>query len=230
MIKASQLPLPLELADHAVFESFLPAGNETLVAILDELASGRPGPGCWLWGPPATGKTHLLQAVCERAGDRSMFVPIAGLADGGPQVLDGLESRELVCLDDFDAVARDGRWERALFALCNQLADANRSLVVATTRPPRECRIGLADLSSRLSRLPVFHVRALRDDERVLALQLRARHRGLDLPIDTARYLLSRIRRDMASLYGLLDRLDREALRAQRRLTIPFVRQVLRDL
>jgi chromosomal replication initiation ATPase DnaA len=33
----------------------------------------------------------------------------------------------------------------------------------------------------------------------------------------------------MASLYDLLDKLDLEALRAQRRLTIPFVRAVLQD-
>jgi hypothetical protein len=31
----------------------------------------------------------------------------------------------------------------------------------------------------------------------------------------------------MGSLYALLDTLDREALRAQRRLTVPFVREVL---
>jgi DnaA family protein len=73
----------------------------------------------------------------------------------------------------------------------------------------------------------VFQIHALGEDERVSALQLRSRHRGLELPNDTARYLLKRSRRDMASLYELLDKLDGEALRAKRRLTIPFVRDVL---
>jgi DnaA family protein len=59
------------------------------------------------------------------------------------------------------------------------------------------------------------------------ALQLRAEQRGLELPPETARYLLTRERRDMGSLRALLDRLDREALRAQRRLTVPFVRGLL---
>ena len=85
----------------------------------------------------------------------------------------------------------------------------------------------MADLKSRLARLPVFQIHALGDDERISALQLRSRHRGLELPDDTARYLLKRSRRDMASLYKLLDTLDKEALRAKRRLTIPFVREVL---
>jgi DnaA family protein len=67
----------------------------------------------------------------------------------------------------------------------------------------------------------------LTEDDRLQALQLRARHRGLELPAETASYLMSRTRRDMASLYELLDRLDAEALRTQRRLTIPFVRGVI---
>ncbi len=44
---------------------------------------------------------------------------------------------------------------------------------------------------------------------------------------ETANYLLTRRKRDMASLYALLDRLDLESLKAQRRLTIPFVKTVL---
>ena len=223
----SQLVLPLRLADHAVFPSFLATGNEALVATLTELAGQREGNGCWLYGSPATGKTHLLQAVCDRAGDRSVYLPVAELAAAGPAVLDGLATRGLVCVDDIECVAGDSRWEMALFDLCNQLADSDGQLVVAAAMAPRECPIELADLKSRLSRLPVFQVLALDDDSRVDALRLRAGHRGLELPADTARYLIRRSKRDMASLYELLDKLDLEALRAQRRLTIPFVRDVL---
>jgi DnaA family protein len=102
-------------------------------------------------------------------------------------------------------------------------------VVIAAQSPPRKCGIALADLTSRMSRLPVFQVKSLNEEQRAAALQLRARHRGLELPQETAAYLLRRSRRDMASLYDLLDKLDLEALRAQRRLTIPFVRAVLQD-
>ena len=227
----SQLVLPLLLADHAVFASFYERGNESLVATLQELAGGVVGPdghGCWLWGAVSTGKTHLLQAVCDRAGDRSVYIPLSAFAESGPAILEGLASRELVCLDDIETVTGKADWEAALFDLCNQLFDAGGQLIVAASMAPRESPIGLADLASRLSRLPVFHVHALDDEQRVAALQLRAAHRGLDLPDETARYLLKRSRRDMASLYELLDKLDLEALRAQRRLTVPFVRDVLK--
>lgn len=223
----SQLALPLQLADHAVFASFLDSGNETLVATLADIAAGGEGHGCWLWGAASTGKTHLLQAVCDEAGDRAVYVPLSMFADAGPGILEGLASRELICIDDVDLVAGQAEWEMALFDLSNQVFDAGAQLIVSAASAPRECPIELADLQSRFARLPVFQLRVLDEDERVSALQLRSKHRGLDLPDDTARYLLKRSRRDMASLYEVLDRLDREALRAKRRLTIPFVRDVL---
>ena len=223
----NQLALPLQLADHAVFASFLAGDNDTLVATLVDLSGGDAGPGCWLWGGAATGKTHLLQAVCDAAGDRSVYLPLDMLDAAGPGILEGLESRGLVCIDDVDRVAGDEDWERALFVFYNALHEAGGQLVVAARAAPRESGFLLADLASRMSKLPVFQLRALSDEQRVAALQLRARHRGLELPNDTAAFMLKRSRRDMASLYDLLDRLDLEALKAKRKLTIPFVRSVL---
>ena len=224
----SQLALPLQLADHAVFASFHAAGNETLLATLRRLAAGEGGEGCWLWGGVSTGKTHLLQAVCDSAGDQSIYVPLATLADAGPDILEGLARRLIVCIDDLDIVAGNADWELALFSLFNDLQDQGNQLIVSAAAAPRECGFRLADLESRLSKLPVFQVHALDEAERAAALQLRADHRGIDLPDETAVYLLRRVSRDMASLYAMLDRLDLEALRAKRRLTIPFVRDVLR--
>jgi len=223
----SQLALPLKLGDHAVFESFWSPGNDALVAFLQELTVDTDEPGCWIWGGAATGKTHLLQAVCARLGDDAIYLPLAELLDAGPAVLEGLSSRAIVSLDDIDVVASSDDWEFALFALCNALSDSGGKLVATAAATPRQCKFKLADLQSRLSRLPVFHLEPLGESDRATALQLRARHRGLELPDETANYLLARSRRDMASLYAALDRLDSEALVAQRKLTIPFVRDVL---
>ena len=223
----SQLALPLQLADYAVFETFLADGNEAVVDHLQSLPGAAEGQGAWIWGAPATGKSHLLQATCERFADRAAYLPLADMAEAGPALLEGLESRQLVCIDDIDHVAGDDDWERGLFVLCNALVEAGHHLLVSASVSPRESGIVLADLKSRLQRLATFHLRALDEASRMAALQLRASHRGLELPADTARFLMTRSRRDMKSLYELLDRLDLEALRAQRRLTIPFVRDVL---
>ena len=70
-------------------------------------------------------------------------------------------------------------------------------------------------------------LQTLDDDEQVTALQLRANLRGFELPDEAAQYLLRRLPRDMASLCTFLDELDEESLVSQRRLTVPFVREVM---
>ena len=61
----------------------------------------------------------------------------------------------------------------------------------------------------------------------IAALARRARGRGLELPAGTARYLITRLPRDLPSAFELLDRLDEASMVEQRRLTVPFVKSVL---
>ena len=194
----SQLALPLKLQDHAVFESFLPDGNEALVAFLTGLVASTDGPGGWIRGSAASGKTHLLQAVCERAGPRAQFVPLQTLKSAGPGILEGQDSKDFVCLDDVHSVAGDASWELGLFTLCNALADTGGALICSATAAPRDCGFQLPDLVSRFGKLPAFQLHELDDVHRIAALRLRARHRGLDLPDETANYLIARSKRDMS--------------------------------
>lgn len=227
----SQLDLPLALKDYAVFETFHADGNEGAVAHLEQLCAGHPGesPGCWLWGPKGTGKSHLLQAVCARAEGRAAYLPLGDPAFADSGILEGMAGEGPVCLDDVDRVAGRGDWERALFNLFNRAMERKVAVVAAGSAVPRSLPFGLPDLESRFSALPPFRLQRLDDDGLATALSLRARHRGLDLPGDTARFLVKRARRDMASLYALLDRLESAALSARRRLTVPFVSSVLSE-
>jgi DnaA family protein len=58
-------------------------------------------------------------------------------------------------------------------------------------------------------------------------LRRRAEARGLQLDDGVLDYLFRRVGRDLGNLTALLDRLDRASLAAQRRLTVPFLRQIL---
>ena len=126
----SQLVLPLRLADHAVFASFLDAGNETLVATLAGLRRVDGGQGCWLWGAAATGKTHLLQAVCDRAGtDRSTCRSRWWQRRARDSRRTG--RRDLVCIDDVDQVAGDeALGTGAVSGLFNELQEDGGQLIV----------------------------------------------------------------------------------------------------
>ena len=223
----TQLALPLTLDDHAVFETYYDKGNETPVAALRDLCRAAAGPGIWLSGGPATGKSHLLQAVCRCTTVPAMYLPLSEFGSQGPAVLEGMTAFRLICLDDVDGIAGDDDWERALFLLYIDAMAKAVALVMSAAAPARQCGFGLPDLESRFTQLPTFRLSELDEEGRKAALRLRAKHRGLELPDATADYLLSRQQRDMSSLYALLDRLDAEALAARRRLTVPFVRSVL---
>jgi DnaA family protein len=144
-------------------------------------------------------------------------------------MLDGLGALELVALDDIEAVAGDAAWERALFNLFNESQSAEKRLIVAADRSPAAVGFSLPDLASRAAGMVVLRLNPLADEDSLLALQAHARYRGLDLPEASARYLLHRVERDMRGLCEWLDTLDRASLVAQRRLTIPFIRQTLAD-
>jgi DnaA family protein len=126
-----------------------------------------------------------------------------------------------------DAVAGDLAWERALFQLFNDAHEMRTRLVFAAGAPPGALPWALDDWRSRAAACVVYQLRELDDAGRIEALRLRAQQRGLHLPAETADYLLRRMPRDLASLLGLVDDLDEASLAAQRRLTIPFIRDAL---
>jgi DnaA-homolog protein len=218
-----QLALGVRLRADAVFESFWPGFNDEIVATLRT-----PGAApLWLWGASGTGKTHLLQAACAAAGEAAAYFPLTRPLGLPPEALAGFERTRVLCVDDVDAVAGDLAWERALFRLFNEAAELRTRLIFAAAAPPRQPDWRLEDWRSRAAACVVYQLRELDDDGRIEALRLRAAQRGLQLPHETSEYLLKRMPRDLRSLFGVLDQLDEASLVAQRRLTIPFIRDAL---
>lgn len=222
-----QMPLAVRLRDRAVFDSFFSGANAEVLAHLRQVARAERRAVTWLFGPEASGKTHLLQAVCAQAGASAVYLPIAELAELGPEALEGWQESRWLCLDDLDAVIGRLPWERALFNLYREAEERGANLIVAAQLPPLALSFALPDLGSRFSAASVLPLRRLEEDEQRSALRLRAQMRGLELPEEAALYLQRRFPRDMDSLYGLLDTLDEAALEAGRRLTVPFIREVL---
>ena len=221
----AQLPLKLAGTDYARFETFAAGDNAAVVDHLRAVAVGAADT-LWLWGAAGCGKTHLLQAACHAAaaaGRRAMYVT---LDSADPAILVGLENVDLLALDNVERVARDATWERALFVILNELLPRG-GLVLAAAVSAAGCGFGLPDLASRAGGAVSYRLKSLADADRAVALRLHAAARGLELEPAAADYLLKRVARDMAALAAWLDRLDRDSLIEQRRLTIPFIRERL---
>lgn len=226
-----QIPLGIRLPDRAVFASFLPARNAQALEHARRVAQGELRGLTWLCGPGGSGKTHLLQAICAAASERTRagYVPLRQLAPLGVGVLEGLPQLECLCLDDIDRITGQAAWEQAIFGLLRELEETGGRLIVSAQSPPALISWALPDLGSRCAAGAVFQLRVLTEEEQHAALELRARLRGLELPEETWHWLQRRFPRDMRTLYELLDTLDEASLTAQRRLTIPFIRDVLRS-
>ncbi|KHO65610.1 DnaA regulatory inactivator Hda [Pseudomonas flexibilis] len=232
-MKPVQLPLGVRLRDDATFANYYPGANAAALGYVERLCDADAGWAenlIYLWGNDGVGRSHLLQAAClrfEQHGEPALYLPLGEVVTLGPELLDNLEQYELVCLDDLDAIAGRADWEEALFHLFNRLRDAGRRLLLAASASPRELGIQLPDLQSRLSLSLVFQLQELSDEDKLRALQLRASRRGLHLTDEVGRFILTRGARSMSALFDLLEQLDQASLQAQRRLTIPFLKETL---
>lgn len=229
-----QLPLGMWLRPGASFDNYHADANRQALAALRQGGTGTMERFAFLWGAQAVGKTHLLQAACHAAtgrGEGSAYLPLREAACLAPEMLEGLDTLAVVALDDLDAVAGQRAWEIAVFDLYNRIRDQGSGmLLVAARRPLAELGLGLPDLQSRLSWGLVYQLQAMTDDEKRQALQQRADSRGFELPDEVAGYLLRHYQRQTGALFELLERLDQVSLAEQRRLTVPFVKQVIESV
>lgn len=226
-----QLPLNIGLREGVSFAGFHAAGNEEPLHALQQLIAGEGETVLYLWARAGAGKSHLLQSACQavaETGAPTAYVPLSLHAELDTAMLQDLEHTSLVCIDDVHLVAGNTEWETALFHLFNGAHARQVPLLFSANSVPAELGLGLPDLATRLAWGLVLHVAELKDEEKINALRLRAQQRGFELPLEVGRYLLQRSPRNMVALFDLLDHLDQASLAAQRKLTIPFVRELIR--
>lgn len=227
-----QLALPVTLPDDEVFASFYRGENRQPVAHLNQVIDSKRHAFSFtfLCGINQTGKSHLLYASCVKAQElalSSMLLPMEQLIHMKPEMLDGVDAFDLICVDNFELIAGNEQWEKAFFYLFNLLDAAGKTLIVAANGLPDTLNIQLPDLLSRLNWGVTFQLKYLNDEDKGKALQMRAKLRGLELSADAARYMVSRLTRDISSLIHALDELDKASIAAQRKLTIPFIKATL---
>jgi DnaA family protein len=227
---SSQLPLSLRWPAQQRFDAYVPGDNAVAVALLDAASRSLQAPWVFVAGPAGCGKTHLLIAACaaaNEAGRSAQYLPLRRMRDHAADALRSLGGSEVLALDDIDAIAGDASAEHALFDLYNRCRVEKYTMLFASLAPPAQAGFRLPDLVSRLSACAQAVLKPLSDPDRRAALRQRAQARGLILDDAVLDWLFARTQRDLTSLTVLLDRIDREALAAQRRITVPFLRQLL---
>ena len=213
-----QLLLQLAPPPAPTLDNFVPGRNGAALQALRDLARGTGAERfVYLWGEPGSGRTHLLRGLVQAARARDARY-LGGAADIGAV------DATLIAVDDVQHLAADAQIR--LFDLYNRVRATVGTLVASGDAAPAQLALR-DDLRSRLAWGLAFQLHPLSDAEKAAALRAHARARALDLGEDVIAYLLRHARRDMASLIGILDALDRHSLEHKRPVTLPLVRDAL---
>jgi DnaA-homolog protein len=226
-----QLPLALRYPQDERLETFIGAPDGAL-AQLRAIAVGAAHDWVYLEGAAGTGKTHQALAMCslaEQAGRLPTYLPLKAVRGRVRAALESLEGRDLVALDGLDAIAGNREDEVALFDFHNRARSSGITLLYTAQHAPDGMGLVLPDLRSRLQQCIRLVLQPLDDEGRAAVLRERAVRRGLSIDEASIDWLLTHTGRELGSLVTLLDRLDRESMAAQRRITVPFLRQVVED-
>ena len=232
MNNLKQLALNLCLKDNATFTNFFAGTNGQLVKLLNKLHQDNAASFIYLWGAHGTGKTHLLSALCQSFSEHGLttaYLPLEDSAQLTPKIFEELEYLDLLCIDDLNLIAKDNRWEEGIFHCFNQTIEQGKKIIITANTAPQALSLTLPDLKSRMASGLIFELYPLADEEKIESLKLRAKLRGLELNDAVAQFLLTHYARDTKSLFTTLDHLDKAALAAQRKLTVPFVKNVLHN-
>lgn len=228
-----QIPLQFEFQTNQNFAAFYAGPNAEIIRHLSDWVIGGHEQQIFIWGETGLGKTHLLTACCQLAKERqrdAFYYAFAAETLPPIQLLDGLDELEMVCLDNIQYLGGHDAWEHALFDFYNRHRARNNRLLISADCPPKYLPIALPDLKTRMSWGLTLKIQALDDQQRVAALAHKAGQMGLVIPDQVGRFLTSHYARDLPSLWRLLEKMDHETLAAQRKLTVPFVKQIIRDL
>ncbi|MFC5582373.1 DnaA regulatory inactivator Hda [Rhodanobacter terrae] len=226
-----QLPLALRWPRRQRLEHFHAGANAAALAAVQALALEPAARWVYLHGASGSGKSHLLVAACHAAsttGRTVQYLPLASLGNPAAAIR-GVAGSELLALDDLQAIAGRRDAEHALFDLYNRAKAEGSALLFAAEAATTQLALGLPDLRSRLGACTQFALKPLDDGERREVLKSQAALRGIQLDDVVLDWLFARYARDLGALLDLLDRLDQASLAAQRRITVPFLREYLRE-
>lgn len=209
-----QLLLDIRPLAKPTLDNFIPGPNRELLDHLKHWLKGKSAEtALYIWGPPGSGKSHLLNALASETG--GMFWNASG--DTPPDV-------RLFALDDVESLSEPS--QVAAFDAFNRARAAGQLWVAAGQNAPAGLNVR-EDLRTRLGWGLVYRLYPLSDEDMQTALAKHARDRGFDLDPAIASWLLTRASRDLGRLLQIVEALDRYSLQTQRRITLPLLKEIL---
>ena len=201
----------LDVRQDASLDDFSGGGYAPIMTAINALFDGK-FTELFITGDEGVGKTHLALAILNhyvRYHDpNAICLSFAEVIKNtnDTAVLTGLETFDLVILDDVQVVCGDGEWEEALFHLINRLRQRQKSTVFIADTSPIDLPIMLPDLRTRLSMPPAMRLPTGEDiSDRIAIINAILRRKNWRLPDEVLLYLINNGPQNAKDIVSVLD-------------------------
>jgi len=232
--------------DHS-FENFVSGPNNQLAYAAAVAVANQPGVAynpLFIHGGVGLGKTHLLQAICQRilqndpskqiyyvSCDAFMNQFIECVQQGRmSEFRDRYRHVDMLVIDDIHFLANRDRSQEEFFHTFNALYQSNRQIVLSSDSPPSEIPQLEERLVSRFQWGLVANVTKPGYETRVAIVQAKAKLRSINLPDDVVQILASKIDSNARELEGAIVTLQGHAALQDRPIDIALAREVLGEM
>jgi chromosomal replication initiation ATPase DnaA len=205
----TQLVLPLETRSASGRADFIVApGNQQAVAFIDAWPNW-PAPAAALYGPQASGKSHLAAVWAGKTGAAVLeAAALHGVIPDGPLVVENVGP---------------GIAETPLFALMERGAP----LLLTAQTAPAAWPLALPDLKSRANALLAFALWAP-DDALLMGLAVKLfADRQVQVPESVVAHMIRELERSPAAIRDFVARADAAALARKRPITLSLIKDLL---
>jgi len=212
---------PPRLNPRYTFQNFVVAESNRMAAAAACRAAENPGADynpLFIYSTPGLGKTHLLQAIAQRATHRKQVALyltseqftndfVTAIAQGrSDEFRRRHRSPQLLLIDDIQFLAGKARTQEEFFYTFNDLHSNGCQVVVAGDRPPASIPGLEGRLCSRFQWGLVTDIQPPDTETRLAILKAKAADQRVDLPQDVAQLLAERAPDNIRELEGLLNR------------------------
>lgn len=223
--------MPLSFDKQFSFDNYLSEQSDFIAASLKSVIRGEGENLVGLWGAADSGKTHLVNScACFARNEITSFQIYDGLllAQCDPEFLQDLEGCELLLIDNLDAICGHRLWEQKFYQIINQCKQGDLSLIFTLSVNPGYLECVLDDFQSRLNWGLLLQLQSSDDRDIGRVLSYRASLLGIDLTGDVVTYLLRHYSRRLSTQIEILRILDLASLSAQKKISVPLVKQALK--
>jgi DnaA family protein len=228
MNKPKQLTFPWNKVNKSSMQGFYTSReNDHLVSLLKD---GNFLDDLFIYGTKQSGKTFLLQAMCNSYSSvckSSLYVPLKKVMNYGVEIFESLENIDLICIDGIEQVISKIEWEKEIFNLINKALISNSRLIFTSSKDLKSLNFLLPDLESRIKKIQSYELYPIDDKDIIDALKYISQFKSINLGDKEAKYLVTYSQRDISNLIQILESLDQLSMEMKRKITIPLIKEVI---